>query len=142
MNLFLYCTHTILPLYISVKHICYTCLYPVHLKNPQQTNEHPPKQSVSLFLDCDCLNYFHFHLRDSTLLMLFHCSGWFSLVAEALFQNVRFKQMTLSIFSHLYWLLRIFDFCGTSVMLTNLQIKKKKKQKCSSHSQSTSVQPC
>lgn len=61
--------------------------------------------------------------------MLFHCSGWFSLVAEALFQNVRFKQVTLSIFSHFYWLLMNFEFCGTSVILTSLQIKKKKEKK-------------
>lgn len=60
--------------------------------------------------------------------MLFCCSGSFSLVAEALFQNVRFKQMTLSIFSHLYWLFMIFEFYGTSAILTCLQIKKKKKK--------------
>lgn len=34
--------------------------------------------------------------------------------------------MTLSIFSHLYWLLTVFDFCGTSVIITSLQIKKKR----------------
>lgn len=64
----------------------YTHLYPVYFKNPQQTNKHPPKQSVPLFLDCDCLNYFYFDLRDTTLLMLFHCSGWFSLVPEDYFK--------------------------------------------------------